>query len=1131
MAVHAQRCVNCGFENVPAAKFCANCGKPLTSATPAPLLSAQSRKIITALFVDLAGSTGLTERLDPEEARDVIGRFYVAVQRTVERFGGTIANLLGDGVLVVFGLPVSHEDDPERAVRAGLAIGDAIPDLNREIGALHDVRLGIRVGINTGEVVAASGSTFDRDFLISDAVTTAARLQQAVATGSIVVGERTHQLTRAVIEYRDLAPIEVKGKSVALRAWEAIAPFPEPQDVQRVSAPFVGRQGDLMMLRGVYERSKGESLVNLATIVGQAGVGKSRLLREFLAECDADDPMPLILRGRSTAFGGQIGYHALLDILRGRSGWRDTDSPDEVRATLTRWLERELPGRAGLLEGLLLTFGATSDDNANPQQMRKALFDAWKQLLCGLASSRPVVVVFEDVHWADEGVLDLIESIATGGDAAPLLVICLARPELLERRPDWGTKGRNALPLDLKPLRAADMAKLVRYLGRDLLKPDVLETIARRAEGNPLFAEELVRMLSEGTRSASAGDATIPDTVQAVITARIDRLPFDERRALQGAAVIGRTFWPSAVGLLAGFSNGDVNPPLAGLLQKEMIAGHELSTIAGEQEYVFRQLLTRDVAYAMLPRAQRQRAHALAAGWLEDRLGDRVEEAVEVLAEHLRMAGDDAKAATYLHRAGNKARRLYANADAVRLFDQALDAVGKAGLEHQLPLLRRDRGEVHQLMGAYAAALADFEAALTAARRAGDKYLEAVLEDRVGFVHHREARLDQAEDHFKRAAAIAREIGDRQVLGATLVDLATVAWDRGDSPAVDKILADGISLLKESEDYSNLARAHNLRAMAHLAMGTLKDAIVAAQDALITARDAGDRSREATSLSYLGILHAWLAKPVQAREYFKAALEIADAIGDRRRATYVKEFEIVCDYFDGEWGEGIRKSEELLPNAAGLTPLEAPYVRFFLGDLYSEIGDPERALKWYRATASYETLMPWRILTCVARLNAARIERDPEAIKRALDDVRSLMVGVFVPNEIQLLGPVADALLDVGQTDDLRRLVEERRPAVDRFGAAWVKAILALIEARMAMYDGDRAAVGAKLDEAFRLAESEPNVVVLRRVLEARVEFFDRAEDRAALHRLCERIAAGLPDDLREIFLNSPRVAPFVGAA
>jgi tetratricopeptide (TPR) repeat protein len=531
----------------------------------------------------------------------------------------------------------------------------------------------------------------------------------------------------------------------------------------------------------------------------------------------------------------------------------------------------------------------------------------------------------------------------------------------------------------------------------------------------------------------------------------------------------------------------------------------------------------------MLPRSQRQRAHALAARWLEERLGDRVEEVVEVLAEHLRMAGDDAKAATYLHRAANKARRLYANADAVRLFDQAMEAAKKAGLDHQLPLLRRDRGEVHQLMGAYAAALADFEAGLAAARQAGDRWLEAVLENRIGFVHHREARLDQAEAHFRRAASLAREIGDRQVLGATLIDLATVAWDRGEMPSVDQILAEGIGLLKDTEDRSNLARAHNLRSMAHLAMGNMEQAITAAQDALATAREAGDRSREATSLSYLGVLHSWLARLVPARDYFRSAIEIAEAIGDRRRASYVKEFMVIVDIFAGDWGDGIRRTEELLPEAAELTPLELPYVHLFLGDLYFEVGDRDRALRSYRTCASFTT-SPWRMITALARLNATRIQGDRAATGRALDEILLLPTGVFNPNEIQLLGPLADALLEMDRADDLRRLIEARRPAVERFNASWVFGVVALIEARLAAHDGDRHTAAVKLDEALRLSESEPNAVGLRRVLEARAEFFNRAEDRAALRRLCERIAAGLPDDLRTIFLNSPRVAPIIGA-
>src|SRR3990172_11628929 len=273
-----------------------------------------------------------------------------------------------------------------------------------------------------------------------------------------------------------------------------------------------------------------------------------------------------------------------------------------------------------------------------------------------------------------------------------------------------------------------------------------------------------------------------------------------------------------------------------------------------------------------------------------------------------------------------------------------------------------------------------------------------------------------------------------------------------------------------------------------------------------------------------------MARRTLASDYFRTALEIAAAIGDRRRASYVKEFMVYVDYFGGDWGQGSRRSEDLLPEAGELTPLELPYVHLFLADLYAEIGDQDRALRSYRAAASFDALVPWRMLTAVAKLNVALIEHDRDAIERAFDEARALPTGAFVPNEIQLLAPMGDALLEAGHPDELQRLIEMRRPAAERFGASWVFAVMARLEARLAAHNGHREVAAAKLDEALRLAESEPNAACLRRVLEARVEFFNRPEDRAALRRFCERIAAGLPDDLRAIFLNSPRVAPIIGA-
>ncbi|MGH2400514.1 MAG: adenylate/guanylate cyclase domain-containing protein, partial [bacterium] len=306
-------CPECGVDVPEGAKFCANCGIRLAGAGTAargeqPVLTEETRKVVTILFADIVGSTGLMERLDPEEAREVVKKFYTVVQGVVEDwFGGSVGNYAGDAVLAFFGLPAAHEDDPERAVRAGLAIQQAMPVLNTHLASAHGVQLAARVGINTGEVVAASGSSLERDFFVSDAVTTAARLQQTVAAGVVVVGERTHRLTRDAIEYRKLPPLSVKGKSGPLNVWEAVGALPERLDIRRVTAPLVGRHGELGILRHLYQRSRDDGRVHLVTILGQPGVGKSRLMREFLAEVREKDPAPLVLRGRSVSFGGQIG--------------------------------------------------------------------------------------------------------------------------------------------------------------------------------------------------------------------------------------------------------------------------------------------------------------------------------------------------------------------------------------------------------------------------------------------------------------------------------------------------------------------------------------------------------------------------------------------------------------------------------------------------------------------------------------------------------------------------------------------------------------------------------------------------------------------------------------------------------
>jgi class 3 adenylate cyclase/tetratricopeptide (TPR) repeat protein len=1118
-------CPECGAVRVEGAKFCANCGIRLEGAASAPtveapVLTAEARKVVTVLFADLVSSTSLVEQQDPEEARQVARKFYDVVQHVVERwFDGTVANLLGDAVLAVFGFPVAHEDDPERAVRAGLSIRDAMPVLNTHLATTHGVRLAVRVGINTGEVVAASGSTFDHDFLISDAVTAAARLQQTVAPGMVVVGERTYRLTRDTVEYRDLSPLVVKGKSTALPVWEAVAPLPEHATTRRVSAPLVGRHAELGLLRHLYQRSQDDARLHLVTILGEPGVGKSRILREFLAEIRDADPPPQVLRGRSVSFGGHIGYHALLDILRSQAGLLDTDAPDQVHAKLRTWLGQALPERGGLLEGLLLTFGAPSE-TTDPVVQRHRLFESWQALLGGLAASRPVIVALEDLHWADDGVLDLVQQITQRASAVPLFLISVARPELLERRPNWGGDRRNATIIDLAPLRPREAEQLVAALGSQGLSPEVRAIVAQRAEGNPLFVEELVRMLLE----TSTPGTTIPDTVQAVLTARIDRLPPRERRTLQAAAVIGRTFWPSAVLPIAGLSAAETTEAIDALIAKDLLVPRPHSTIADEPEYAFRHILTRDVAYNLLPKSQRQRAHAEAARWVAERLRDRIEEVVEILAEHLRLSGDDARASPYLHRAGNKARRLYANADAVQFFTQALEAATKAGLPpQQVAAIHRDRGEVNQLCGDYRAALADLEQALRAARQADDRGLQAVVENRIGLIHHRDFRLEDAETHFARAVALARAAGDRHTQGQSLIDLANIAWDRGlmnpDHPA----MREGLDLLRSSGDRSGLARGLNLLSMGHIGAGNGAEAIAALEEALAAARGTGDKSKEATSLSYLCVVHGFLGHYDEALPYGHAALKQAQEIGDRRRVAGARFFLGRVQFNQGAWGEAVQRLEESLQLSQEILRIQLPWVAFYLGMARQVLGDAAGARRVWATGAGLETRSPaWRQVVLLCAINLARLEDDAAAGSRALDEFLGLPWGVFLPSDGDSLLPVGEALLDAGRFDDLRRFAAQRRPGIERLAAPQYLAAAEILDAHLATQTGDTGAAIAHLDRAIRWSEQSADALRGWRAHELRWQMCHDPNDREALRTLLQRVASGLPVDLREAFLATP---------
>lgn len=626
---------------------------------------------------------------------------------------------------------------------------------------------------------------------------------------------------------------------------------------------------------------------------------------------------------------------------------------------------------------------------------------------------------------------------------------------------------------------------------------------------------------------ASAPGTAIPDTVQAVLTARIDRLPQAERRVLQAASVLGRTLWPSAVAPLSGLSKEETTSAIDGLIKKEMVLLRPRSSIENEPEYTFRHTLTHDVAYGMLPRAQRQRAHGEAGRWLEARLGERVEKVVEILAEHFRAAGDEMRAARYLQRAANKVRRLYANADAIRLYTQALEAAPKAGVPpEEIARLHRGRGDVHQLRGEYALALSDFEQGLIKAQEAGDRALEAALEERIGLIYHRQLRLSEAEPHFRRAAEAAREANDRLVLGLSLIDLANVAWDRGRVAPDDPSIVEGIRLLREAGDASSLARGLNLLCMAHFSNGDALQAIAAAQEGLAAARAAGDKSRQATSLSYLSVVTGFWGRSRESIQYGQEAIAIAEEIDDKRRIAFAKSFVSQSHLSLGDWGETIRMLEGALPLLREYAVIHLPYALVTLAVIYTEVGAVEQARPLLLEASKVQTSHPsWRSMVLVSQILLAGSLGDRPTLNRTLDEILQLPVGLFIADDGLTISAVGPALLAEGRVSDMRSYLQRILPSVEKFGAPPQLAAMAIMDARLAQRDEDRDRTLALLDRALDWSEASEDVVTGIEALKYRMEVSGEQKDRQRLRALLTRIASTLPEDLRALFLTGPHGA------
>ena len=749
-------CPACREENPEHARFCLACGTQLGEVAPQ---GREERKIVTVLFADLVDFTGRAERLDPEDVRATLGDYHGRVRGELERYGGTVEKFIGDAIVAVFGAPVAHEDDPERAVRAAFAVHDAVARLNDGSPGLD---LHTRVAVNTGEaLVAIDARPGEGDAMVSgDVVNTAARLQAAAPVDGVLVGEATFRATERTIVYEETPAVDAKGKARPVAVWRAVEPRSRLgiDFEQAPSAPLVGRQRELDLLLGALARAREERSVQLVTVVGVPGIGKSRLVWELSREVDRDpDELVYWRQGRSLAYGEGVSFWALGEAVKAHAGILESDPAEVAREKIrnvvaeavvdveeARWIEDHLSSLVGLRGP-----DATGD-------RRDEAFAAWRRFFEALADMSPLVLVFEDLQWADDGLLDFVDHLAEWARDVPMLVVCTARPELLTRRPGWGGGKSNAATLSLAPLADEEVARLLAaLLDRPLLPADTQSELLTHAGGNPLYMEEYVRMLEE----PGSNEIELPETVQGIIAARLDSLGPEEKALLQEGAVVGKVMWVGALAAVGEHARREAEELLHGLERKEFVRRERRSSVAGEAEYAFRHILVRDVAYGQIPRARRAELHGRVAGWIESLGADRSDDRAEMLGHHYLAALELTQAAgspsrelverarTPLRQAGDRAYALNAFEAAIGFYEAALDRWPDEDPERGEVLLACGRA---LLVGRNAGT--EMIAEATTALLAENKVeLAAEAEVLLADLAWRVARRDEALRHLERA--------------------------------------------------------------------------------------------------------------------------------------------------------------------------------------------------------------------------------------------------------------------------------------------------------------------------------------------------------------------------------------------
>jgi class 3 adenylate cyclase/tetratricopeptide (TPR) repeat protein len=823
----ASACPNCSALNPAAAKFCGECAAPLQSdrervpaggASPAPALPAPAgvaeRRLVTVLFADLVGFTGMAADQDPEDTREFLTRYFDLTRTVIERYGGTVEKFIGDAVMAVWGAPTAHEDDAERAVRAALEIVNGVPALDDKLAVQ------VRAGLLTGEAAVTLGAT-GQGMVAGDLVNTASRLQSVAPPGSVLVGESTFHAASGVIGFEEAGDQVLKGKQAPVPAWRATAVVGLRRGHARstLEPPFTGRDEELRLLKELFHATEREGRARLAAVVGEGGIGKSRLAWEFEKYIDGVVGSVWWHYGRSPAYGEGISYWALAEMVRGRAGIAETDEPSVARArlrgTVEEWLVDEQERR--WIEPRLAALLALEP---MPPGSRDELFAAWRTFFERIAERGPTVLVFEDLQWADDGMLDFVVELLDRLRNRPILVITLARPELTARRPGWSASLRNLTQMSLEPLAPEQMAEMVRGTVPGITT-EATQTIVERAAGIPLYAVETIRMLIDRGDLVAASDGryemrgpiehvAVPATLQALIAARLDALGEADRRLIQTAAVVGQSFTAEVLAAVVGQTADALRERLAGLVGRQLLTVDVDPRSPERGQYQFVQAVVKEVAEGSLSRADRRALHVAAARFYES-LGD--DELAGVLASHYVEAyraaqpGPEAdalaaQARVSLRGAADRAISLHSNKQALAYLEQALAVTTE---DEEIAALHERAVEPALNEGLYDAALEHARAVESLSRDRGDRLaaLHAVtLQARVHLSHHHErtaiTQLEPALNGVRDMAptseivAAQAELARALMIGGSAAE--SIAWcDRAlaaSALADDRLLTD-----------------------------------------------------------------------------------------------------------------------------------------------------------------------------------------------------------------------------------------------------------------------------------------------------------------------------------------------------